>query len=127
MTPPPWGLLGEDVNDVLPTERAELPLFDIEVAGAPPSLRGLATPVDVLVAQCGVEGSKRLANGAILLQIEEVASPRTHLAFGLFDEHRLRDAHLGGALLRCDDGDVGGGEAIGGCDGGFHNDWVLDV
>ena len=120
----PRGALGEDVNNVLPSERAELPLFDIEVAGAPPILRGLTPPVDVLVAQGGVESAERLADGAILLHIDEVAGPRTHLAFCFLNEEGFRRAHQGGALLRRDDGDMAGDEGGigGGDDSGFHNE-----
>ena len=120
----PRGALGEDVNHVLPTERAELPLFDIEVAGASPILGGLTAAIDVLVAQGCVEGAERLADGAILLHIDEVAGPLSHLFLCLFDKGRFTNAEEGGALLRRDDGDMAGDEGGigGGDDSGFHNE-----
>jgi len=125
----PRGALGEDVNDVLPTERAELPLFDIEVAGASPILGGLTAPVDVLVAQGGVESTICFSNflNALfvgLFEVNKVTYAIPHLAFCLLNEEGFSGAHKGRALFRRDDGDMAGDEGVvgGGDDSGFHNE-----
>ena len=59
LSPPPEWDLGEDVDDVLPTEGAELSLLDIKVAGASPCLRGLAATVDVHRAALSVPKASR--------------------------------------------------------------------
>ena len=112
----PRGALGEDVNYVLPSERAELPLFDIEIARASPSLGGLTATIDVLVAQGSVESAICFSDFLYalfvgLFEVHKVAYAIPHLAFGFFDKHRLGDADKGRALFRRDGGDMGGGDA----------------
>ena len=116
--------LGEDVEDVLPLERAELPFLDIKVAGCTPILGADASAVDVLAAQRRVQRSEGLSDRAILLQIQEMASPCAHLALGFFDEEGFGGAEKGGALNRANGGDMAGDECVvGGGDDGIHNRW----
>lgn len=119
--PPPWDQLGEDIDNVLPTERAEGPFLDVKVAGATPCLGGLTAPVNVFVAEDGVEGAECLTDGAILLHVDEVASSIAHLTLGFFDEHGLGDAHKRGVLLDADYCDVAGYESVVCGDNSFHD------
>ena len=127
--PPPRDHLGEDIDNVLPTERAEGPFLDVEVAGASPGLRRLSATIDVLIAQDGVEGPERLADGAVLLDVQEVAGSSPHLTLGFLDEEGFGGAHQGGALLRRNDGDVAGDEGRigGGGNDGIHGGGCLRV
>jgi len=112
--------LGEYVDDVGPAEGAERSPLNVEVAGAAPGFRGLSPSVDVLAAEGGVEGSEGFPDGAVLLDIEEVAGAGAHLALGFLDEEGLGDADIGGVLLDGDGRDVAGEEWVGGLDSRNH-------
>lgn len=77
--------LGKYINDVLPAERAERPLLNVEITGTSPILWANAASIDVLVAEGRVEGPKSFTNGSVLLDEKEVASADTHLAFRLLN------------------------------------------
>lgn len=119
--------LGENVDDVGPAEGTELAALNVEVAGAAPGFRGLSPSVDVFAAEGGVEGSEGFTDGAVLLDVEEVAGSLAHLALGFLDEEGLGNADVGGVLLDGDGRNVAGEEGIGGLNGGNHIRYYLNI
>lgn len=122
--------LGEDCDEIGPTETTEASLLHIPVAGAAPGLRAIASAVDVLAADSSVEGPESLTDGAIGLLVDEVASGGgAHLAFCLLNEQGFGGPHQCGAGLGGDSGNVASNESVvgGGGDDGIHIAWCLRV
>ena len=111
--------LGENVDDVGPTEGTERSLLHVEVTGAPPGLRRLPTTVDVLAAEGGIESAEGLTDGAVLLDIQEVAGSVPHLALGLLNEERFGDSDVSGVFLDGYGRDMAGEQGV---VGGSRND-----
>ena len=113
----------QDRDEIGPAERAKTALLHIPVAGAAPGLRAFPPAVDVLAADGSVESAESLADFAIGLAVNEVASGSgAHLAFGLFNEEGLGCTHKRGAGGERDGSDVPSCESVvGGDDGGGHN------
>ena len=113
--------LGENCDQVGPTEAAEAALLHIPVAGAAPGLRAIAPAVDVLAADGSIESAESLTDLAVGLLVDEVASRGgAHLALGLLNEEGLGSSHKGGAGGTGDGSDVASNESVvgGGDDGG---------
>ena len=122
--------LGEDCNEICPTEAAEASLLHIPVAGAAPGLRAIASAVDVLAADGSIESAESLTDLAVGLLVDEVASRGgAHLALGLFNEEGLGSSHKGGAGGTGDGSDVASNESVvgGGGDDGSHIQKALGV
>ena len=118
---PPDLNLRQDRYEVFPAEGTETALFHIPVAGAAPGLRAITSAVDMLSAECRVEGAERLTDGAVFLGVDEAATRGgTHLAFCLLNEKGFGGPHQGRAGLGSDGGNVACYESVvgGGDDGG---------
>ncbi len=82
----------------------------------------------MLATEGGVEGSECLPNGAVFLDIEEVAGAVSHLALGFLDEEGLGDSDVSGVLLGGYGYDVTGEESVGGGDcKGIHKSWCFVI
>ena len=122
--------LGEDRNEIGPTETAKTAFLHIPVASAAPGLRAIAPAVDVLAANGSVESAESLTDLAIGLLVDEVASGGgAHLALGLLNEKGLGSSHQGRAGGTGDGGDVASNESVvgGGGDDGSHIAKALSV
>ena len=73
-------------------------MLDVKVAGASPILWRLPPSVDVFPTEGGVEGAECFPDGAILLDVQEMAGTGAHLTFDFFYEEGLGDPDIGGAL-----------------------------
>ena len=122
--------LGEDSDEIGPTEATEASLLHIPVAGAAPGLRAIASAVDVLAADDSVESTESLTDGAIGLLVDEVATGGgTHLSFCLFNEEGFGSTHQGGAGGASDGFNVASDKCVvgGGGNDGVHSGMMLRV
>ena len=53
----------------------------------------------MLAAECGIESAEGLTDGAVLLDIQEVAGSVPHLALGLLNEEGFGDPYVSGVFL----------------------------
>ena len=113
--------LGEDCNEVCPTEAAGSPFDYIVVVAAAPSLWAFAGSFESGIEDGLGESAHCFTNLSVLFEVDEVADTLSHLLLRFLYEHCLTDAHIGGAGLGGDGGDVANNESvIGGSDNGLH-------
>ena len=88
-----------------------------------PGLRRAAGAGEGVVEDCLVQRPEGFPDGAVLLDINEVADTGAHLAFGLLNEHGGGYAFQGGSRGAGDGADVSGYERVVGNGGNYlvHN------
>ena len=97
------------------------------VVAAAPGFRAFAGSFESGVEDWLGESAHCFADLSVLLGVDEVADPLSHLLLGFFYEHCLADAHIGRAGLDGDGFNVASYESVvgGGRDDGVHCGMVL--
>ena len=118
----PWLDLRKDRDQILPAETTSAALDDIVVVAAAPSLRAFAGSFESGIEDGLGKSAHCFTNLSVLFEVDEVADTLSHLLLCFLYEHCLTDAHIGGAGLGGDSGDVASNESVvgGGGDDGSH-------
>lgn len=113
--------LGKYGEKVAPPETTGSAFDYIVIVAAAPGFRAITCAFECGIEDRLDESAHCLPYRTIFFEIDEVADPAPHLAFGFFNEKSLAGSHKGGAGLCRDGGDVASNESVvGGGDDGSH-------
>ena len=125
LSPSQLNFLGQDCEQVGPSEATCSPFDYIMVVAAAPGLRAFASSFESGIQNAPVKRSHGIADLSVLLQVDKVAYAIPHLALGLFDKKGLAGSHESGARFEGDCLDVTSNEGIvgSGSNDGLHIRW----
>lgn len=109
--------LRKDRYEVFPAEGASGTFNDVVIVAATPGLGAFAGAFKRSIEDGLGESSHCLTDLAILFEVDEVADTFSHLLLCFLYEHCLTDAHICGAGLGGDGGDVASNECVVGSGG----------
>ncbi len=127
---PPGLDLRQDRKEILPAEGASGTFNDIVIVAATPGLGAFAGSFESGIENRLGKRTHRLTDLAVLFEVDEVADPVSHLAFGFFDEKGFAHSHQGRPGLTGNGIDVAGDEGVvggGGDDGSVHGEKGVKV